>query len=343
MGELKPRRGLMPYIALGGLLAVALRSFGETVVASSSMTVTIDASAVKVVMGGTALDVSYSGTGWGLAGCGNSAEITYSGVDTDGGVRTGAVLTSASGEGTVKLTLPASGRFTLTHVSCGSSVSIDVVVEPQYDLSEATVVVGGGGLVCDGTAKTPPVMVRVGDEILQEAVHYTVTYAANTNVGTAEVWVTGLATGYSTGTAKETFTILDRADYPAYIDVTSDDQRRRYEMWRDSYGVPDVESEYEAQFLLNVAPDVDSPSIKVRKIEMTAEGLKILVGSDQQPDMGEVNGTFVIFTSETLDAPDHEWTSSNVSYGVENGEARIVIPEEGIGARMLFIKVVLTE
>ena len=57
----------------------------------------------------------------------------------------------------------------------------------------------------DGTAKTPSVTVKCGDETLVKDKHYTVAYKNNTNAGTATVTITGI--GKYTGTITKTFEI----------------------------------------------------------------------------------------------------------------------------------------
>ena len=64
-----------------------------------------------------------------------------------------------------------------------------------------------GELVYTGTAFEPPVTVKDGEKALVEGTDYTVTYADNTNAGTATVTITGK--GNYTGTLTATFAIRE--------------------------------------------------------------------------------------------------------------------------------------
>ena len=72
-------------------------------------------------------------------------------------------------------------------------------------ISSSNVTVSSASYTYDGTAKTPSVTVKDGTNTLKSGTDYTVTYADNTNAGTARVTVTGR--GNYTGTVTKNFTI----------------------------------------------------------------------------------------------------------------------------------------
>lgn len=80
--------------------------------------------------------------------------------------------------------------------------------EPEnkpVSISEAVVSLEKNSYNYDGKAKTPAVTVQVGNDVLAKDTDYTVSYANNTNIGTATVTITGK--GNYTGTASATFQI----------------------------------------------------------------------------------------------------------------------------------------
>lgn len=86
--------------------------------------------------------------------------------------------------------------------------SFDVTFEENVDpvpMTNCTVELERDSYYFDGLAKTPAVAVKYGDVILRQNRDYTVSYASNTNVGTATVTVTGLRR--YTGSLTKKFTI----------------------------------------------------------------------------------------------------------------------------------------
>ena len=81
---------------------------------------------------------------------------------------------------------------------------LDVIL-PATDISGAEVTLGEYAKAYDGTAKTPAVAVKLGDEVLVENTDYSVEYKDNTNVGTATVTITGI--NAFEGTIEKTFVI----------------------------------------------------------------------------------------------------------------------------------------
>lgn len=118
---------------------------------------------------------------------------------------TGAVLYSGtvtiSGLGILKGLYTVAGRTK-------SVTQVDNITADKYitDLSTLDVALGAASYIYDGTAKTPAVTVKDGTFTLAEGIDYTVTYADNTNAGTATATITGL--GDYTGTIAKIFVIL---------------------------------------------------------------------------------------------------------------------------------------
>ena len=81
---------------------------------------------------------------------------------------------------------------------------LDVIL-PTTDIGGAEVTLGDYAKAYDGTAKTPAVAVKLGDEVLVENTDYSVEYKDNTNVGTATVTITGI--NAFEGTIEKTFVI----------------------------------------------------------------------------------------------------------------------------------------
>lgn len=94
-------------------------------------------------------------------------------------------------------------KLTLSNIS--AAITIDVFV--TGDLSKATVTLSQNSYTYDGTAKTPAVTVKLGDTILTQGEDYTVSYANNTEVGTATVTITPAEGSIYAETATATFTI----------------------------------------------------------------------------------------------------------------------------------------
>lgn len=83
--------------------------------------------------------------------------------------------------------------------------SLDFTIYAPVDLSAAAVIDPIADQAYTGSALTPAVTVKVGEQTLTEGWDYTVAYANNTNVGEATVTVTGR--GDYTGTATAAFTV----------------------------------------------------------------------------------------------------------------------------------------
>lgn len=77
--------------------------------------------------------------------------------------------------------------------------------ETAVSVNDCTVTLHAQTFICDGTAKSPAVIVKYGDAVLVSGTDYTVNYENNINVGTASAVITGI--NDYTGTKKIDFTI----------------------------------------------------------------------------------------------------------------------------------------
>ena len=127
--------------------------------------------------------------------------------------------------GTATATIEGIGNYT------GSIVIEFYIFEELCNIDDSYVVLAQYDYVYDGTAKTPEVMVLYEGTILEENVHYMVSYADNVEVGTALVEVTGL--GKYTGVALAAFYIDASAEPdPTKINIADADI---YYVWEDEY------------------------------------------------------------------------------------------------------------
>ncbi len=126
---------------------------------------------------------------------GENVSVTLTYTDSEGSISTNAptdvgtyTVTAAIADGSYALTGPASADFTITHASItGASVTVD------------------GTYTYTGAEQTPDPTVTLGGKTLVKDTDYTVTYANNTDAGSAKVTVTG--TGNYEGAAIGEFTI----------------------------------------------------------------------------------------------------------------------------------------
>ena len=103
-------------------------------------------------------------------------------------------------------TAPGTGSVVLTGMgNYAGTRSLDFTIYAPVDLSTAAVVEPIEDQTYTGSALTPAVTVKVGEQTLTEGWDYTVAYANNTNAGEATVTVTGR--GDYTGTATAAFTV----------------------------------------------------------------------------------------------------------------------------------------
>ena len=103
-------------------------------------------------------------------------------------------------------TAPGTGSVVLTGMgNYAGTRSLDFTIYAPVDLSAAAVIEPIPPQTYTGSALTPAVTVRVGEQTLTEGWDYTVAYANNTNVGEATVTVTGR--GDYSGTASAVFTV----------------------------------------------------------------------------------------------------------------------------------------
>lgn len=119
---------------------------------------------------------------------------------------TGLVTAVAEGSATI-IVLTADGNKTAT-----CDVTVALPIQP-VSLESAAVAVAADGLTYTGSPLKPAVTVTLEGATLAEGVDYTVSYAGNTNAGTATVTVTGA--GNYVGTATASFAIAPKAITPA--------------------------------------------------------------------------------------------------------------------------------
>jgi hypothetical protein len=109
--------------------------------------------------------------------------------------------------GDIRKTLAGSteGKIAATHTGSASTYAHGV----QDPLSKATVKFAKSSYAYTGKALSPKPTVVLGGKTLVKGTDYTVTYKANTNVGTATVTITGAGT--YVGTKKATFKVVPAA------------------------------------------------------------------------------------------------------------------------------------
>lgn len=117
-----------------------------------------------------------------------------------------AVCSNNTNPGTAQVILTGAGNYTGTVTKTFTIACADI--------ARCTVSLNADSYVYNGTAKTPSVTVKDGTNTLKSGTDYTVTYADNTNAGTARVTVTGR--GNYTGTVTKNFTIQKAAQTFSY-------------------------------------------------------------------------------------------------------------------------------
>ena len=130
-----------------------------------------------------------------------TAQITHNLVkDTDYTVEYGANDTPGTATGSV--TIKGKGNYA---GSLEKKFDIPSSEQQKVDLKEAVVTIPS--CTYNGKAQTPAVTVKVGDKTLVKDTDYTVSYANNTNAGTAKAVITALEGSAYTGTVEKSFTI----------------------------------------------------------------------------------------------------------------------------------------
>ena len=100
--------------------------------------------------------------------------------------------------GTASVAITGKGKYSGTITKAFS-------INPA-DFTKASVTLSASSFTWDGTEKKPSVTVKIGNRQLTANTDYTVSYSANTKVGTVEVTITG--TGSYIGEIKSSFDIL---------------------------------------------------------------------------------------------------------------------------------------
>lgn len=86
------------------------------------------------------------------------------------------------------------------------SIEYNFEIKP-IEMTDAVVTVDTDDIIADGSKKTPTVIVKLGDTVLEAGKDFTVSYFNNVKVGTAKATVTGI--GNYTGKIKKAFEIKD--------------------------------------------------------------------------------------------------------------------------------------
>ena len=133
--------------------------------------------------------------------------VTFASSDTGvASVDRTSGLVTIKGIGTVIITATASEG---QNYKAGSAEYMLTVEDGRVDISGLSVTLSTTSYTYNGKAKKPTVTVKNGDAVLTSGTDYTVSYADNTNAGTATVKVTG--TGNYKGEKSVAFTI-NKAD-----------------------------------------------------------------------------------------------------------------------------------
>lgn len=207
------------------------------------------------------------------------------------------------GEATITVTTE-DGGYTAT---CAVKVNGISIADAAVQLDEAS-------FTYDGTAHSPAVTVKLGDDTLTQGEDYTVTYTNNTGAGTATVTVTGC--GEYSGTASTTFTI-DKAAAPTIefptlgsivygqklseVTLTGGSTNLGTFAWMNPDYLPPVNAQVDTETVqMTFVPSEDTknnyeidfesktetlcPTVTPRPITVTANSFTCAVG-DEQPDL----------------------------------------------------------
>ena len=114
---------------------------------------------------------------------------------------------------------------------------------------------------------------------------------------------------------------------PTYLEGTNNLLKNRYDAWAGLYG-DDVDSVYEAAFLLDVAPWATPIELRIAGIEIAEGGARVRVvatAGGEAVDLSQINGVISVSAG---DAPDtlapKAVPAANVTYSA--GEATIFVP-----------------
>lgn len=130
-----------------------------------------------------------------------NVKVTYAGKTLNEGTDYAVSYLDNISAGTVQVILTGTVNYTGTVTKAFTIACADI--------ARCTVSFNADSYVYNGTAQTPAITVKDGNNILKSGTDYTVTYANNANAGTAQVTVTGR--GNYTGKAAKTFTIQKAA------------------------------------------------------------------------------------------------------------------------------------
>ena len=165
------------------------------------------------------------------------ATLAYTTVEADGTAKNPVVTVKGNDEtlvygedyflvygnnvlpGTATVTVIGIGNYAGSTIEKTFKITAPPVVEPVYDLTDATLEYST--VVFDGTAKTPTVVVFAGTEVAELDRDYIVTYDSNVNAGTAKVTIKGVG-NYKGDVIEKTFQI-EKADNTWTKELTIED------------------------------------------------------------------------------------------------------------------------
>ena len=117
--------------------------------------------------------------------------------------------------------------------------------------------------------------------------------------------------------------------YPTYLEGANNFLKNRYDVWARLYG-EDVDSVYEAAFLLNVAPWATPIELRIASIEMAEGGARVRVtcraGASAEAgavDLSQINGVISLLAGDDLGALAPK---AGGSFSWQMGEVTIFVP-----------------
>ena len=197
------------------------KSFGFSIVKSTSTTGLNFTSSEVSVNDGTIKDKTWTGSPVTLTTSGNSAELKvyYTGNDGNKKLLTAGTDYTVSYENNKDV-----GRATVKVTGAGAYMNKEVDFHFQIDqkpLTSSMITVSPTSYAYTGATIEPTITVRDGSRTLTKGTDYNVSYPdGNTNAGTnLRVFITGTGTNY-TGTIQKTFTITPHALTDAEVELS---------------------------------------------------------------------------------------------------------------------------
>ena len=180
----------------------------EFTIQKANQTLSASISASSILVGGTAQITASAKTG-----------MSYSSSDTKVAAVSASGVVTAKAVGTATITVTAKASKNYNEASKNVTVTVtEKSVPVTKKLSACKVTLAKTSYTYDGKAKKPAVTVKDGSTTLTNGKDYEVSYANNTNAGTATVTVTGK--GNYTGIKKVDFAIKKTANEITAANVT---------------------------------------------------------------------------------------------------------------------------